>query len=260
MNERMAAITQTIIDRINAAINFAAPLAAGNPIQDTSAYSLDDFPRIDWEAQEAYDMAVADEQLMEQARTLSEASDRMSALFTMLCDLIPARDAVQYDFATVSMDLPYMTFTISALSDIVDELNAEMVMAGKTGVSGRKSIDENPMYRRIVTFVEESLAKYTDFFEVVEEFRQYAIQQMNSFSRGEQYKSFAFSFSDFRYKLMCSLDGRSLSIWHSDGWEISVESNGNVSGSLDSDGLRVDGMMLNIVEPDDYYFVEEDEY
>ena len=261
MNDHLAEITQTIIGRINTAISFAAPLAFGDPIPDTSIYSLEDFPRIDQEAQEAYDLALIDEELKEQAQILAEASDRLSALFTMLCDLIPARDAAQYDFSTVSMVLPYLTFTISALSDIVDGLNANMVSMAKGQAKELESgsISKNPMYRRIFDFIVESLSGYIDFFDSVKEFQQYVVHQLDSFCKGEKYRPFVFSFSDPPSKLMCSLDGRSLSIWHSSGWEMSVDRNGNVNGSLNSDDLNVTDMKLNIVEPDAYYYNEEDE-
>lgn len=261
MNDHLAEITQTIIGRINAAISFAAPLAFGDPIPDTSIYSLEDFPRIDQEAQDAYDLALIDEELKEQAQILAEASDRLSALFTMLCDLIPARDAAQYDFSTVSMVLPYLTFTISALSDIVDGLNANMVSMAKGQAKELESgsISKNPMYRRIFDFIVESLSGYIDFFDSVKEFQQYVVHQLDSFCKGEKYRPFAFSFSDPSSKLMCSLDGRSLSIWHSSGWEMSVDRNGNVNGSLNSDDLKVTDMQLSIVEPDAYYYNEEDE-
>ena len=112
-------ITQSVIDEINFALQKATELASGDPIPDSSEYQhvLDHFPEIDQQAQEAYDLAVTDESLRQWAQTMVEASDRISALFTMLCDLIPARDSREYDFTTVSMVLPYMTFTISALQE-----------------------------------------------------------------------------------------------------------------------------------------------
>ena len=82
-------ITESIIEDIEYVLKLAGPLASGDPIPDTSIYHLDDFPEAGWKAQEAYDMAMSNDEIKDTVQTLIEASDRLSAVYTMLCDLIP---------------------------------------------------------------------------------------------------------------------------------------------------------------------------
>ena len=76
-------IRQSIIDDIKKALDLTVPLAKGDPISDTSKYPLDDFPQAGWKVQEAYDMALNNEEIREQVQTLIEASDRLSAVYSL---------------------------------------------------------------------------------------------------------------------------------------------------------------------------------
>ena len=138
-------ITESIIEDIEYVLKLAGPLASGDPIPDTSIYHLDDFPEAGWKAQEAYDMAMSNDEIKDTVQTLIEASDRLSAVYTMLCDLIPSRDARNYDFYTVAAILPYLTFTLDALGEIKDELHADMEIADAKPCS----LHDNTIYKRI---------------------------------------------------------------------------------------------------------------
>ena len=257
-------LIQSVIDDINTAIKFATPLASGDPIPDSTVYQsgLENFPTVDRQAQEAYDLAVKDdeEEKRDQAQVLIEASDRMSALYTMLCDLIPARDSRNYDFYTTSMVLPYLTYTLDALADIVDDLNAELVMLGAAPALVRLS--DNVMFIRVASFVADSLLPYSKKKKRLAGFRTYAIQQLRKFCYGEEAEPFDFSLSDGTASLSCSLEDDILEIANrneADGlvWNWSIGRNGDASGSLDSGDLEdLEGKKLTITVPDEYSFEE----
>ena len=257
-------ITQSIIKDIKTALDFAGPLASGDPIPDISAYPLDDFPEAGWKAQKAYDMAVNNEEIKEQVQTLIEASDRLSAVYTMLCDLIPARDAKNYDYNTVSVVLPYLTFSLDVLGEIVDELNADLVISDATPVN----MKENAIYKRIYVFVVEGLAEYAKRSEKVSGFRVYAIHQLRKFSNGEEADGFEFSLAGDYSTLSCRFDGDQLELSSmingiaegGTAWSITISRNGDVHGNMDSDDLdNVKGMRLTIDEPEEYFFYEGNE-
>ena len=123
-------ITQDIIADINKTLELASDACNGSPLQEYDANrlqeSLDRFPEAGWKAQEAWDMHVEGERLKDLVSTLIEASDRISAVYTMVCDIVPARDARNYDYYTVSMVLPYLTFSLDALSEIEQGLKADL--------------------------------------------------------------------------------------------------------------------------------------
>ncbi len=263
----MATLTETIqsvIDDINTAIKFARPLASGDPIPDSTIYEsgLKTFPTVDRQAQEAYDMAVKDddEEKRDQAQVLIEASERMAALYTMLCDLIPARDSRDYDFYTTSMVLPYLIYTLDALADIVDDLNAELVMLGAAPAPVKLS--DNVMFIRAASFVADSLLPYSRKKKKIAGFRTYAIQQLRKFCYGEEAEAFEFSFSDGTSALACSFDGDIFEMINTnkdDGlvWNWAIGRNGDATGSIDSGDLEnLDGKKLAIVAPDEYCYEE----
>jgi len=262
----MAALTQivqSVIDGINEVINLASPFASGDPIPDSSVYDsmLQNFPTIDRQAQEAYDLAVEDEEKRDQAQVLIEASDRVSAVYTMLYDIIPARDSRDYDFTTVSMTLPYLTFTLSALADIVDELNADLVMmrAGPSPIS----LSDNMMYRRVFAFVVESLGAYSKEHEEVAGFKTFAVQQLMKFSHGMEAEAFSFSFYDDTSVLSCAFDWDDLEVTNSTrtgetAWSLTINRNGDIHGNMDSGDLEnIRGKKLTIDSPKEYYYYEE---
>ena len=249
----MNALTNNAINSINMAINLATPLAFGDPIPDVSGYGsmLESFPRIDREAQAAYDMAVDNEALDDWAQTMVEASDRLSALYTMLCDLIPARDASTYDFNSVSCILPYFTFTLSVLNDILDELETGVSETEEDGTDGEtegaSAIYDNQIYRRIFAFVAESLPQ--------SEFTSYALRQLERFSHGEDFEPFYFTLTDGFGMIRCGLRSGQLTISFdllssTIGWDVRISADGDVYGQLDSDDLRgVENWKLIIEEP-----------
>ena len=55
-----------MIETIKGVLDFVEPLAYGDPIPDSTVYQeeLNNFPQIDAEAQEAYELAAADESLV----------------------------------------------------------------------------------------------------------------------------------------------------------------------------------------------------
>ena len=254
----LTALIHSVIDGINKAINLAAPLASGDPIPDSSVYDsmLAGFPMIDQQAQEAYDLAAEDEELKEQAQVLIEASDRVSALYTMLCDIIPARDSRNYDFYTTSMVLPYFTYTLDALSEIVDELNADLIMLGAAPAS--VSLSDNVMFVRVATFVADSLLPYSAANKKVAGFRVFALQQLRKFSHREEAEPFEFSLAGTASMISCSLDWDTLEVTNknTDGgntWSLTISRNGDVYGSMDSGDLEsIGGMRLNIDLPEEY--------
>ena len=255
-------ITQSIIDDIKKALDLTVPLAKGDPISDTSKYPLDDFPQAGWKVQEAYDMALNNEEIREQVQTLIEASDRLSAVYTMLCDLIPARDVRNYDFNTVAVILPYLTFSLDVLSEIVDELNADMVIADAKTVN----LHDNGIYKRIFSFVSESLAEQAKNHEKVAGFRIFALQQLKKFSNEEAAEPFDFSFTGELSTLTCRFEGDLLEMSSlinnnenvSTAWSLTISRNGDVFGNMDSDDLEnVVGMRLSIEEPEEYCFCME---
>ena len=262
----MAALTeivQSVIAGINDVINLASPFASGDPIPDSSVYDsmLQNFPTIDREAQKAYDLAVEDEEKRDQAQVLIVASDRVSAVYTMLCDIIPARDSREYDFTTVNMTLPYLVFTLSALADIVDELNEDLVTM--EAAPAQISLSDNMMYRRVFAFVVESLGAYPKEYEKVVELKTFALRQLMKFSHGEQAEAFGFSFSDDTSVLSCSFDWDVLEVSNAtkDGgtvWSLVINRNGDIHGNMDSGDLEnVKGMKLTIDLPDEYSYSEE---
>ncbi len=260
----LSEIIQTVIDDINTAIKFSGPLASGDPIPDSTVYQsgLESFPAIDQHAQEAYDLAVedGDEEKRDQAQVLIEASERMAALYTMLCDLIPARDSRNYDFYTTSMVLPYLTYTLDALADIVDDLNAEVIMLGAAPAPVKLS--DNVMFIRVASFVADSLLPYSKKKKKIAGFRTYAVQQLRKFCYGEEAEPFEFSFSDGTSLLACSFDGDILEVVNtneSDGiaWNWAIGRNGDMSGNIDSGDLEnLEGKKLSIAAPDEYSFEE----
>ena len=264
----MAALTeivQSVIDGINEVINLASPFASGDPIPDSSVYDsmLQNFPTIDRQAQEAYDLTVENEKERNRAQVLIEASDRVSAVYTMLFDIIPARDSREYDFTTISMTLPYLTFTLSALADIVDELNSDLVMM--EAAPAPVKLSDNVMFVRGVAFVADSLLSYSKELKVAG-FRNYAIQQLGKFSRGEEAEPFSLSFADGHSTLSCSFDGDNMEISNipnnanqeETAWKLTISRNGDVYGNMDSGDLEsVEGMRLTIDEPEEYCFVEK---
>ena len=257
-------LIQSVIDDINTAIKFATPLAYGDPIPDSTVYQsgLETFPAIDQHAQEAYDWAAQDEdeEKRDLAQVLIEASDRMSALYTMLCDLIPARDSRNYDFYTTSMVLPYLTYTLDALADIVDDLNAELVMLGAAPAPVKLS--DNVMFIRVASFVADSLLPYSRKKKKIAGFRTYAIQQLRKFCYGEEAEAFDYSFSDDTTILACSFDGDILEMVNTneaDGiaWNWAIGRNGDMSGNIDSGDLEnLEGKKLTIAAPEEYCFEE----
>ncbi len=257
-------LIQSVIDDINTAIKFATPLASGDPIPDSTVYQsgLESFPAIDQHAQEAYDWAAQDEDEEKRnlAQVLIEASDRMSALYTMLCDLIPARDSRNYDFYTTSMVLPYLTYTLDALTDIVDALNAELVMLGAAPAPVKLS--DNVMFIRVASFVADSLLPYSRKKKKIAGFQTYAIQQLRKFYYGEEAEPFDFSLSDGTDSLSCTLEDDILEIANrneADGlvWNWAIGRNGDASGNLDSGDLENhEGKKLTITVPDEYSFEE----
>ena len=259
-------IILSCIDRIDFAMNFASPLCSGDPIPDSTVYEseLETFPTIDTEAQQAYDLALGDEELSECAQVLIEASDRLIALYTMLCDLIPARDCRDYDFYTVSMTLPYMTYTLSALSDIVDDLNARIIMLDAE--SAQVQLSDNIMFRRVAEFVVESLGEYGEAEKKIQEFKTFAFQELMKFSHGKPAKSFSFYFKDSSSMISCSFDGIDLNFVRlvdgkedtGAGWELTISRDGDSDGYMDSSDLRnVKDMKLCVELPARFRFQEE---
>ena len=257
-------ITESIIEDIEYVLKLAGPLASGDPIPDTSIYHLDDFPEAGWKAQKAYDMAVSNDEIKDRVQTLIEASDRLSAVYTMLCDLIPSRDARNYDFYTVAAILPYLTFTLDALGEIKDELHADMEIADAKPCS----LHDNTIYKRILSFVAESLADRAKRNVTVAGFRVYAMQQLREFSQCEAAEPFEFSFSDGFSTLLCHFDGDVLELSSAGNeaenrgtaWNLTIGRNGDVYGNMDTDDLEnIEGMSLSIDEPDEYCYFEKEE-
>ena len=192
---RLTDISSSMIETIKGVLDFVEPLAYGDPIPDSTVYQeeLNNFPQIDAEAQEAYELAAADESLREHAQTLVEASDRMSAVYTMLCDLLPARDGRSYDYYTVSMVLPYLSYSLSSLRDIIDEL--EDRIAPDEAKSAFVRLSDNVMFRRISAFVDESLQPYIEKNKRIAGFRVFALQALRKFGSGEEAEPFSFAFT-----------------------------------------------------------------
>lgn len=241
-------IMRAAIDGINTVINLAAPLAEGNPIPDSSEYQsmLDNFPQIDDLANEAYEIALPDESLREQATTIIEASDRVSAVYTMLCDLLPARDVREYDFSAVAMILPYLTFTLNALSDIVDELNSTLAMDSSLETEVVPISRDNPIYSCIFAFAVESLAECAKQSETVRKFRVFLLRQLESFRNGENAEEFEFSFHGAETMITCSLRNDELSLAcmsysmenKSMDWQATISKTGVASGVVETDTLH----------------------
>ena len=257
-------ITESIIEDIDYVLKLAGPLASGDPIPDTSIYHLDDFPEAGWKAQEAYDMAMSNDEIKDTVQTLIEASDRLSAVYTMLCDLIPSRDARNYDFNTVAAILPYLIFSLDALGEIKDELHADMEIADANPCS----LHDNTIYKRIFSFVAESLADHAKQNMTVAGFRVYAMQQLKKFSQCEAAEAFEFSFSDVYSTLSCHFDGELLELSNmvNDAensittWNLTIGRNGDVYGNIDTDDLEnIEEMRLSIDEPDEYCYYENEE-
>ena len=257
-------ITESIIEDIEYVLKLAGPLASGDPIPDTSIYHLDDFPEAGWKAQEAYDMAVSNDEIKDTVQTLIEASDRLSAVYTMLCDLIPSRDARNYDFYTVAAILPYLTFTLDALGEIKDELHADMEIADAKPCS----LHDNTIYKRIFSFVAESLADRAKRYVTVAGFRVYAMQQLRKFSLCEAAEPFEFSFSGVFSTLSCRFDGELLEVSNmvNDAgncvttWNLTIGRNGDIYGNMDTDDLEnIEGMSLSIDEPEEYCYNEKED-
>ena len=249
-------IINSVINGINRAISFAAPFADGSPLDDADRYSLDDFPQIDDLANAAYDLGQGNEEIRETVETIVEASDRISALYTMLCDLIPARDAHHYDYGTVSMVLPYFTFTINALSDIVDELGADVVMM--QAEPAPIALSDNVMFKRIFAFVVEGLGEQAKAYPIAAGFRVYALRQLVKFEHGEEADPFDFFFVSDQATLTCTLDSDELELSKLGDLSIRISRNGDVSGSMDSSDLKVDGMRLVIERPEEFEFKERE--
>ena len=266
---RLTDISSSMIETIKGVLDFVEPLAYGDPIPDSSVYQeeLNNFPQIDAEAQEAYELAVADESLREHAQTLVEASDRMSAVYTMLCDLLPARDGRSYDYYTVSMVLPYLSYSLSALRDIIDEL--EDRIAPDETKSPFVRLSDNVMFRRISAFVDESLQPYIENNNRIAGFRVFALQQLRKFGSGEDAEPFSFAFTDPIYTLSCCFDGDNLEMTYmacdieesSIIWNLMISRNGDTSGNMDSGDLENTAeMKLTVYTPDEYeYYPDEDQ-
>lgn len=245
---RFEIVTRSVIDEINTVINLAAPLAEGNPTPDSSEYQslLDNFPQIDDLANEAYEMALLDEGLQEQAKTIVEASDRVSAVFTMLCDLLPARDVREYDFSAVAVILPYLTFTLNALNDIVDELNNNLALDSNLETEFVPISHDNPIYTCIFAFAVESLADCAKQSETVRKFRVFLLRQLENFRSGENAENFEFSFHGAETMISCSLRNDELSLScmsysmenKSLDWQATISKTGVASGVVETDTLH----------------------
>ena len=264
-------ITQDIIADINKTLELASDACNGSPLQEYDANrlqeSLDRFPEAGWKAQEAWDMHVEGERLKDLVSTLIEASDRISAVYTMVCDIVPARDARNYDYYTVSMVLPYLTFSLDALSEIEQGLKADLEILRDE--LEPVDLSKNVMLRRIVRFADESLSAYASLHssELVEGFRKYVLQSLRRFEQGEEAEPFEFAFED----ICCQFDGTCIEMYSAgweDGdsitnWSLTIFRNGDVNGSIESEDLELsgrirEGLKLSIGSPDEYFYTEEE--
>ena len=264
-------ITQDIIADINKTLELASDACNGSPLQEYDANrlqeSLDRFPEAGWKAQEAWDMHVEDERLKDLVSTLIEASDRISAVYTMVCDIVPARDARNYDYYTVSMVLPYLTFSLDALSEIEQGLKADLEILRDE--LEPVDLSQNVMLKRIVRFADESLSAYASLHssELVAGFRKYVLQSLHRFEQGEEAEPFEFAFED----ICCQFDGTCIEMYSAgweDGdsitnWSLTIFRNGDVNGSIESEDLELsgrirEGLKLSIGSPDEYFYTEEE--
>ena len=249
-------ITQDIIADINKTLELASDACNGSPLQEYDANrlqeSLDRFPEAGWKAQEAWDMHVEGERLKDLVSTLIEASDRISAVYTMVCDIVPARDARNYDYYTVSMVLPYLTFSLDALSEIEQGLKADLEILRDE--LEPVDLSQNVMLKRIVRFADESLSAYV-------------LQSLHRFEQGEEAEPFEFAFED----ICCQFDGTCIEMYSAgweDGdsftkWSLTIFRNGDVNGSIESEDLELSGRIreghkLSIGSPDEYFYTEEE--
>lgn len=260
-------IMRAAIDGINTVINLAAPLAEGNPIPDSSEYQswIDNFPRIDSLTDEAYELAMQNESIREQAKTIIEASDRINAVFTMFCDLLPARDVREYDFSSVAMILPYLTFTLNALSDIVDDLNSGLAMDSKQETEFVPISKDNPIYTCILAFVVESLADCAKQSETVRKYRVFLLRQLEYFRHGDDAEEFEFSFHGPETMITCALRNRELSLSCMSysmenknlDWQAAISQEGTVSGVVETDTLNdLEDRFLIIELPERFHWNE----
>ena len=182
----------------------------------------------------------------------------------MLCDLIPARDARNYDFYTMAAILPYLTFTLDAFGEIKDELHADMENAD----AKPSSLHDNAIYKRIFSFVAESLAGRVKRNVTVAGFRVYAMQQLRKFSQCEAAEPFDFSFTDDISTISCHFDGDVLELISGGNeaensgtaWNLTIGRNGDVYGNIDTDDLEnIEGMSLSIDEPEEYCYNEKED-
>ena len=140
-------------------LQIASGVCTGNPISESDIKRLqvyiNKFPDVRGKAQEAWDMQVEDELLKDLVSRVSEASDRLSAVYTMICDIVPALDACQYDFYTVNAVLPYLTFTLDTLEEMVKEFEADLTILRNT--IEPVDLSDNKLFKRVVRFIDESL-------------------------------------------------------------------------------------------------------
>ena len=156
------------------------------------------------------------------------------------------------------MVLPYLTYTLDALADIVDDLNAELVMLSAAPAPVKMS--DNVMFIPVASFVADSLLPFSKKEKKIAGFRKYAIQQLRKFCYGEEAEAFEFSFSDGTSILACSFDGDILEVVNTneaDGlvWNWTIGRNGDANGYLDSGDLEdLEGKKLTIAAPDEYCY------
>ena len=233
---RLTDISSSMIETIKGVLDFVEPLAYGDPIPDSTVYQeeLNNFPQIDAEAQEAYELAVADESLREHAQT--------------------------------SMVLPYLSYSLAALRDIIDEL--EDRIAPDETKSPFVRLSDNVMFRRISAFVDESLQPYIENNNRIAGFRVFALQQLRKFGSGEEAEPFSFAFTDPIYTLSCCLDGDNLEMTYlacdieesSIIWNLMISRNGDTSGNMDSGDLENTAeMKLTVYTPDEYEYYPDEE-
>ena len=252
---RLTDISSSMIETIKGVLDFVEPLAYGDPIPDSTVYQeeLNNFPQIDAEAQEAYELAVADESRREHAQTLVEASDRMSAVYTIT--LLNRINVGLYVF----IEEPSIVLTcFHHHCKIPDETKSPFVR-----------LSDNVMFRRISAFVDESLTPYIEKNKRIAGFRVFALQQLRKLGNGEEAEPFSFSFTDPIYTLSCCFDGDNLEMTYmacdieesSIIWNLMISRNGDTSGNMDSGDLENTAeMKLTVYTPDEYeYYPDEDQ-
>ncbi len=265
-------ITIDVMNDIKFGLQIASGACTGNPISEPDINRLqadiNKFPDASWKAQEAWDMHVEDAQLKDLVSRLSEASDRLSAVYTMMCDIVPALDARQYDFYTVNAVLPYLTFTVDTLEEMVKEFEADLTILRNT--IEPVDLSENKLFKRVVRFIDESLKVYCNAHpsDIVSGFRVYALQSMRKFAQGEEPNLFEFALGD----ISCSFNGYDIEIYKAEwvdsesvtNWSLTINMHGDVYGEIQSEDLDLEadikeGIKLSIDAPEEYLYDSENE-